>query len=317
MEVLTVSTFPVEGQAPGTSRLRKETKTFMQAGYLENFIQSIFNAIEGGKAKTSVVGGDGRHYNAEAIQTIIKIAAANGVAKLIVGQQCLVGVARSMPTSAACDRVAEKFRINAYGTPTGWKYFGNLLDTGKVTLCREESAGTGSDHIREKDGLWAVLLWLNTLAVREPSVVALLEDHWKTLGRDYYSRHDFEGLEIECANRLVDTLRGNLSGLAGHNHAGLTVSSADEFAYHDPVDGSISKNRGIRVYFEGGARAVFRLSGTGTQGATPRVYLEQYVPHDGDHGMDPQRVLSQVWDAAYGLSGLESHLGRREPDVMT
>lgn len=229
----------------------------------------------------------------------------------------LVGIARSMPTSAAADRVAEKLGIGSYETPTGWKFFGNLLDAGKVTICGEESAGTGSNHVREKDGLWAVLLWLNILAVRKLSVSDIVTDHWKTYGRDYYSRYDFEDVATDQANKLIDGLRGKLPTLAGQSYAGLTVKLADEFSYLDPIDGSVSKNQGIRIAFEGGGRAVFRLSGTGTQGATVRLYLEQYSGRDGDVRQDSQLALQNVRNAAFEVSAMNAHIGRIRPDVIT
>jgi len=543
MSIKTVSTTPIEGQKPGTSGLRKKTRVFMQPGYLENFIQSVFDGIGGGAGKTFVIGGDGRFFNKPAIQTILKMAAANGAARAIVGQGGLLstpaashlirlnetdggfilsashnpggidqdfgvkfnmpnggpapegvteamyrrtreignyhildapdgdlgtigrfamgdmavevvdpvadygalmetlfdfkairalfadgfvmrfdamhaitgpyatailegalgasagtvlngvpsedfggghpdpnpvwarplmemmmaedapdfgaasdgdgdrnmivgrgmyvtpsdslavlaanahlapgyakgiaGIARSMPTSGASDRVAERLGIASYETPTGWKFFGTLLDAGKVTICGEESAGTGSDHVREKDGLWAVLLWLNILAVRRESVAKVMGDHWLTYGRDYYSRHDYEAVPSEAAATLMADLRGALPGLAGQTHAGLTVAKADEFAYRDPVDGSFSEGQGIRIWFGDDARAVLRLSGTGTDGATLRVYLEQYVPQDADHDRDPQDALAAVRDAVGSVAGIEARLGRAEPDVMT
>jgi len=538
-----VSTQPIEGQKPGTSGLRKKTRTFMEPHYLENFVQSIFNAIGGAEGKTFVIGGDGRYFNAEAIQTILKMAAANGAVKAIVGQNGLLstpsashlirlnktdgglilsashnpggidedfglkfniqnggpapesvtdamleqtktlqsykilrapdavlgqlgkqtlgkmeieivdpvsdysvlmkslfdfdkiralftsgftmrfdamhavtgpyakailegelgapdgtvingvpqedfggghpdpnpvwaktlmdlmmsdaspdfgaasdgdgdrnmvvargtyitpsdslavlaanahlapgyksglkGVARSMPTSAASDRVAAKLGIGSYETPTGWKFFGNLLDAGKATICGEESAGTGSDHVREKDGLWAILLWLNILAERQMPASDILNDHWETYGRDYYSRHDFEAVPADAANELMSDLRAKLPDLAGQTFAGQTVKQADEFSYHDPVDQSVSHNQGIRIFFESDARAVFRLSGTGTEGATLRLYLEQYAPQGTDHGKDTQEALQSVRDAAQEISGLKERLGRDAPDVMT
>ncbi len=538
-----VSTQPIEGQKPGTSGLRKKTRIFMEPHYLENFVQSIFNAIGGAEGKTFVIGGDGRYFNAEAIQTILKMAAANGAVKAIVGQNGLLstpsashlirlnktdgglilsashnpggidedfglkfniqnggpapesvtdamleqtktlqsyktlsapdivlgqigkqtlgameieivdpvsdytalmkslfdfdkiramfasgftmrfdamhavtgpyakailegelgapdgtvingvpledfggghpdpnpvwaktlmdlmmsdaspdfgaasdgdgdrnmvvargtyvtpsdslavlaanahlapgyktglkGVARSMPTSAASDRVAARLGIGSYETPTGWKFFGNLLDAGKVTICGEESAGTGSDHVREKDGLWAILLWLNILAEREMSASEILNDHWETYGRDYYSRHDFEAVPADAANELMSDLRAKLPGLAGQTFAGQTVKHADEFSYHDPVDQSVSHNQGIRIVFAGDARAVFRLSGTGTEGATLRLYLEQYAPQGTDHAKDTQEALRSVRDAAQEISGLKERLGRDAPNVMT
>ncbi len=542
MPAVLKSTAPFEGQKPGTSGLRKKTRVFMQPGYLENFVQSVFDAIDGAEGKRFVVGGDGRYFNAEAIQTILKIAAANGATEVIVGQggllstpaashlirlngtdgglilsashnpggidedfgikynisnggpapegvtakilartteidsykisdaadidltavgtqvldqmkvvivdpvtdyqalmetlfdfdkirglfdggfrmrfdamhavtgpyatailegalgapkgtvvngvpsvdfgkghpdpnpvwaktlmdemfgetapdfgaasdgdgdrnmvvgagvyvtpsdslavlaanahlapgyaKGLAGVARSMPTSAASDRVAEKLGIGSYETPTGWKFFGNLLDAGKVTLCGEESAGTGSDHVREKDGLWAVLLWLNVLAERGLSVQDIMTDHWQTYGRDYYSRHDYEALPVDIANTIMDDLRSQLDTLAGRSVGALTVSGADEFSYLDPVDGSESHKQGIRIFFEGGARAVFRLSGTGTEGATLRVYLQSYVNGTGDLHVETQAALADVIAAAAEVSGLE-RTGRDGPDVMT
>ncbi|MBW4963319.1 alpha-D-glucose phosphate-specific phosphoglucomutase [Sulfitobacter sp. CW3] len=536
-------TTPIQGQMPGTSGLRKKTRVFMGPNYLENFIQATFDAIGGGDGGRYIVGGDGRFFNKEAIQTILKMAAANGAAEVIVGQNgilstpavshlirlnaCdggfilsashnpggidedfgvkfnasnggpapekltaqifeitqtisrykiadfddvdlsqlgetrhgdmvirvvdpvesyqtlmadlfdfdsiralfasgftmqfdamhavtgpyatailegtlgaapgtvvngipledfgkghpdpnpiwakplmdlmmsgdapdlgaasdgdgdrnmivgrgvyvtpsdslavlaanahlapayrggLAGIARSMPTSAASDRVAEKLGIAAYETPTGWKFFGNLLDAGKVTLCGEESAGTGSNHVREKDGLWAVLLWLNILAVRKQSVAGILAEHWKTYGRDYYSRYDFEAVASDKANRLMDHLRDQLPDLPGKTLAGLTVAAADEFSYLDPVDGSISKNQGVRIGFDGGARAVFRLSGTGTEGATIRLYLEQYSGTDGDTTQDTQAALARVWAAAQEVSDMAEIIGNTTPDVIT
>jgi phosphoglucomutase len=536
-----VQTTPIEGQKPGTSGLRKKTRVFMQPDYLENFIQATFDAIGGGTGKTLIIGGDGRYFNKPAIQTILKMAAANGVAKAMVGQDGilstpaashlirlnnadggfilsashnpggidedfgvkfnaqnggpapetltdkifaattvitqyliadqgdvdlgaigttqlgdmqvqivdpvesyhalmetlfdfsairalfaggftmrfdamhavtgpyahailentlgaaqgtvingipledfgrghpdpnpiwakplmdlmmsdaapdlgaasdgdgdrnmvvgrgayvtpsdslailaanahlapayaagLAGIARSMPTSTASDRVAEKLGIACYETPTGWKFFGNLLDAGKVTICGEESAGTGSNHVREKDGLWAVLLWLNILAVRKLSVAEIVADHWATYGRDYYSRYDFENVESDKANAVMQALRTKLPTLVGQTHAGLTVSAADEFSYHDPIDGSVSENQGVRISFDGGGRVVFRLSGTGTQGATVRVYLEQYAAEGSDR--DVQAVLQDVRHAGDAISELHALTGRTEPDVIT
>ncbi|MGR3660133.1 MAG: alpha-D-glucose phosphate-specific phosphoglucomutase [Paracoccaceae bacterium] len=543
MNIETIQTNPIEGQAPGTSGLRKKTRVFMQPSYLENFIQSIFNAIGGAKGKAFVVGGDGRFFNPEAIQTILKMAAANGAARIIVGQDgilstpaashlirmnetdgglilsashnpggidedfgvkfntpnggpapekvteemtvqtkiiteykttnvedvdlstigtChigdmqidvvdpvtdyqrlmekmfdfdkiralfssgftmsfdamhavtgpyataileqalgapegsvlngtplpdfggghpdpnpvwakplmdlmmsanapdfgaasdgdgdrnmivgrnayvtpsdslavlaanatlvpaykngLAGVARSMPTSAACDRVAEKLGISCFVTPTGWKFFGNLLDAGRTTLCGEESAGTGSDHVREKDGLWAVLMWLNILAERQISVADIMTDHWATYGRNYYSRHDFEAIETDIANQLMTTLRAGLANLAGKSVAGLIVTKAEEYTYHDPIDGSVSENQGVQVWFEGGARAVLRLSGTGTQGATLRIYLEQFEANAADHNKDTQAALQPVRSAILEIAQVEKFLRRIDPDVTT
>lgn len=544
MTSATIACQPIDGQKPGTSGLRKKTRTFIQPGYLETFIQSVFNAIGGADGKSFVVGGDGRFFNRQAIHTILRMAAANGAKKVIVGQNGLLstpaasnlirknktdgglilsashnpggidedfgvkynvanggpapenvteaifqetctissyqilmdvdavdlseigshqfgsmevaivdsvadykdlmaslfdfvairnlfaggftmrfdamhavtgpyakaileetlgaktgtvvnavpspdfggghpdpnpvwakelmdlmmsdagpdlgaasdgdgdrnmivgrhayvtpsdslavlaanashapaysdglsGVARSMPTSGAVDRVAEKLGIDCYETPTGWKFFGNLLDAGKVTICGEESAGTGSDHVREKDGLWAVLLWLNILAVRKESVKTILADHWEHFGRDYYSRYDYEDIPAEVANGLFDDLRGRLDSLAGQSFASLEISKADEFSYEDPVDGSISSGQGLRIWFQGEARIVFRLSGTGTQGATLRVYLEQYEAPQGEHDKDPQDALKPLVDAMLALTDLRGRIGRTKPNVIT
>ncbi|MDB2579118.1 alpha-D-glucose phosphate-specific phosphoglucomutase [Tateyamaria sp.] len=543
MQIETVQTSPIDGQLPGTSGLRKKTRVFMERHYLENFVQSIFDAMGGGAGKTFVVGGDGRYFNRAAIQTILRIAAANCAACVIVGQagilstpaashlirlngadggfilsashnpggidedfglkfnaanggpapekltalmfeatksitayrmavmdevdlgtlgtvkvgdmrvqvvdpvadyQALMetlfdfdairdlfaggftmrfdamhavtgpyarailegtlgatsgtvingvpledfgkghpdpnpiwakslmdlmmsdaapnlgaasdgdgdrnmivgrgayvnpsdslailaanahlapayqdgiaGIARSMPTSAASDRVANRLDIDCFETPTGWKFFGNLLDAGKVTICGEESAGTGSDHVREKDGLWAVLLWLNILAASKQSVADILSDHWQSYGRDYYSRYDYEAVASEQANALMDALRTRLDTLAGQSFAGQTVAAADEFSYQDPVDGSISQNQGVRILFENGGRAVFRLSGTGTMGATLRLYLEQFSGINGRCDLDPQEALTPVREAAQIICDMQAKIGRTTPDVIT
>jgi len=445
----------------------------MQAGYLENFIQSGFNALDGVAGKTLVVGGDGRFYNDRAIQTIIKMAAGNGAAKLVVGQNGLLstpaasaiirasksdagiilsashnpggedgdfgvkfnianggpapeavtdaifehtntiqsyqlldaddidlsainqssmgstvvevvdsvdtyaelmrtlfdydairalfasgfrmrfdamhaitgpyakavleglallaanahlapgysdglaGVARSMPTSRAVDRVAKAQGISSYETPTGWKFFGNLLDANKATLCGEESAGTSSNHVREKDGLWAVLLWLNIVAAKKVSVGELMQDHWARFGRDYYSRHDYEGVDKAAAESLMSGLRNRLAELPGTTINGLSVSDADDFSYKDPVDGSKTHQQGIRILFGDSARLVFRLSGTGTVGATLRVYMELFEQDESRHNEQAQVILAPLADAANQLAGIRSTLDRDKPDVMT
>ena len=543
MPMQTVRTTPIEGQKPGTSGLRKKTAVFKRPHYLENYVQAIFDGIDGVLGKTLVVGGDGRYFNDDAIQIILRMAAANGAAKCIVGQSgilstpavshlirkrkadgglilsashnpggpdedfglkyngpnggpatetitdrifertktiemyritasdgvdintlgnrshqgmdveivdpvedyaelmetlfdfdkiaslfangftmqfdamhavtgpyakailegrlgaakgtvvngtpspnfggghpdpnpiwakslmdrmhgpaapdfgaasdgdgdrnmivgrnCyvspsdslavlaahahlapgykrgLAGVARSMPTSRAVDRVAEHLGITCFETPTGWKFFGNLLDAGKATLCGEESAGTGSDHVREKDGLWAVLLWLNILAETKMPVSVLMRDFWATHGRCYYSRHDYEAVEIDKANAMMDGLRAKLSALEDTKLGTLTVKTADEFAYDDPVDGSCSTGQGVRIGFQGGARAVFRLSGTGTQGATIRIYLEQLETAPDALGAIPEEALAEVREAALAVSNLTALTGRLEPDVIT
>lgn len=229
----------------------------------------------------------------------------------------LKGIARSMPTSAAADRVAQALGLPCFETPTGWKFFGNLLDAGMATICGEESAGTGSDHVREKDGLWAVLLWLNILAVRKISVDQLAREHWAQFGRNYYARHDYEALPTDQADVLMGELKGSLAGLAGKSFGSLVVSVADNFSYLDPVDGSTSANQGVRVMFEGGSRVVFRLSGTGTEGATLRVYLERYEPVGGDLDRETPDMLADLIAAADAIAGIVRHTGRTAPDVVT
>jgi phosphoglucomutase len=544
MTIRTVETTPFTDQKPGTSGLRKKVDVYRQPRYVENFVQSIFDAVEGHRGATLVVGGDGRYFNREAIQTILKMAAGNGVGRILVGRggilstpaasniirkskaiggivlsashnpggphgdfglkfntanggpapervteaiyartraineyrivdapdidldqlgetmladavievidpvadyaalmeslfdfdriaalfasgrfrmrfdamsavtgpyahailegrlgapagtvingiplpdfgghhpdpnpvhahelaaemagpdapdfgaasdgdgdrnmimgrglfvtpsdslavlaanahlapgyaDGLKGVARSMPTSRAADRVAAKLGMACYETPTGWKFFGNLLDAGLVTLCGEESAGTGSNHVREKDGLWAVLLWLNILAVRGESVDGIVRAHWAEYGRDYYSRHDYEDLDSAVANALMQDLRDRLPDLPGQRFGDLEVESGDDFSYADPVDGSVTDAQGIRIYFKGGARVVFRLSGTGTSGATLRVYLESYERDPQRHSEDPQQQLQPVIAAADAIAGITARTGRPAPSVVT
>ena len=229
----------------------------------------------------------------------------------------LAGIARSMPTSGAADRVAEKLGIGLYETPTGWKFFGNLLDEGLATICGEESAGTGSNHVREKDGLWAVLLWLNILAVRKESVNDIVNQHWATYGRNYYSRHDYEEVDSDAANGLMAALRDQLATLPGKAFGALTVETADDFAYNDPVDRSVSRNQGVRILFKGGSRVVFRLSGTGTSGATLRVYIERFEPDAARHGLDTQEALADLIAVADEIAGIKSRTGRNAPSVIT
>jgi phosphoglucomutase len=232
-------------------------------------------------------------------------------------QQGINGVARSMPTSRAVDAVAAKLGLDCYETPTGWKFFGNLLDDGKITLCGEESFGTGSDHLREKDGLWAVLFWLNIIAVRQQSLEQIALEHWQKYGRDYFTRHDYEGLEAKAAEAMFIQLRGQLVSLPGQTINSLGVTSAEDFAYTDPVDKSVSTHQGIQLKFDNGGRLVLRLSGTGTQGATLRVYIDQ---HEGDPlklDQDPQLALQDLVKAADALLGLNDKFGRSQPDVIT
>ncbi len=538
-----VETKPYPDQKPGTSGLRKKVKVFQQPGYVENFVQSVFDSLEGFAGDTLVIGGDGRYFNAEAIQIAIRLAAANGFGRIVVGQHGwlstpavsaliralgafgglilsashnpggpdgdfgikynigaggpapekitdaifartktitqyktldapdialgrlgevkvgaatvaivdpvetyaklmrklfdfeairslfasgfrmkfdamhaitgpyakaifeeelgagagvvingvplpsfgghhpdpnltyakelydlvmapdgpdfgaasdgdgdrnliigrgqfitpsdslamlaanatlapgyaagLKGIARSMPTSAAADRVAAKLGIPCYETPTGWKFFGNLLDADMATLCGEESFGTGSNHIREKDGVWAVLMWLNILAKRKISVADLAAEHWRTYGRNYYTRHDYDEVDLSAGNALMDALRARLPALPGQSLGGYKVQAADDFAYHDPVDGSDSKGQGVRVLFEGGSRIVYRLSGTGTVGATIRIYIEKYEPPTGDLGQDAQTALADLIGLSRQFCEIEKRTGRAAPSVIT
>lgn len=538
-----IATTPFLDQRPGTSGLRKKVPVFQQRHYLENFVQSIFDCLEGFAGQTLVVGGDGRYYNREAIQTILKIAAANGFGRAVVGRggvlstpavsalirslkafggvvlsashnpggpdgdfgvkynvanggpapekvteaiyartkeissfriieaadvdidapgatqlggmrveivdsvenygalmqtlfdfdriraafrsgftikfdamsavtgpyarailegalgaapgsvingeplpdfgghhpdpnlvhakhlydlamsdaapdlcaasdgdgdrnliigrsrfvtpsdslavlaanahlapgyrKGVAGIARSMPTSGAADRVAEKLGVAIYETPTGWKFFGNLLDAGLVTICGEESAGTGSNHVREKDGLWAVLLWLDILAARKQSVDAIMREHWATYGRNYYSRHDYEEVDSDGANALIKSLRDSLPKLKGRKFGALEVKDADDFAYHDPVDGSDSANQGLRVMFADGSRIVYRLSGTGTAGATLRVYIERYEPDVARQFVETQQALHDLVALSRDLAQIERFTQRTAPSVIT
>ncbi|BBL60640.1 alpha-D-glucose phosphate-specific phosphoglucomutase [Methylomonas koyamae] len=544
MTTTITKTTPYDDQKPGTSGLRKKVKVFQQSKYLENFVQSIFDSLEGYQGQTLVIGGDGRYYNRKAIQIIIKMAAANGFGELIIGQGGLLstpaasniirkynafggivlsashnpggpeedfgikynvgnggpapekftdklyentktitgykkarfgdvdldavgevekggvkirivdpvadyaelmarifdfdllkqsiqngfitlkfdamhaitgpyakhiledvlgaapgsvfnavpledfggghpdpnlvhahelaeimfgpnpptfgaasdgdgdrnmimganifvtpsdslaimaanaklipayakgisGVARSMPTSQAVDRVADKLSLPCYETPTGWKFFGNLLDADKITLCGEESFGSGSNHVREKDGLWAVLFWLNLIARKRESVEDIVREHWQTYGRDIYCRHDYEAVDAEIANGIVDHLRGQLDTLPGKSWGDYEVKYADEFSYTDPVDGSVSSRQGIRIGFVNGSRIVFRLSGTGTVGATLRIYLERYERDIRKHDQDAQAALAELIDIAEQLCEVKKRTGRTEPDVIT
>jgi phosphoglucomutase len=544
MQIETITTHPYDDQNPGTSGLRKKVKVFQQPGYLENFIQSIFDSLDDFVGKKLVLGGDGRYFNRTAIQIIIKMAAANGFGELIIGQGGLLstpaashlirknkafgglilsashnpggpdedfgikynadnggpapakytqaffqrsqsidnyktatmadvdldsigtqqigdikitivdpvsdyaelmqsifdfpllkqgissgyislcfdamhaitgpyakriledmlgaqpgsvinaepledfgghhpdpnlahaqelaakmfspaaptfgaasdgdgdrnmimgdhffvtpsdslaimaanahlipayakglsGVARSMPTSQAVDRVAAKYNISCYETPTGWKFFGNLLDAGKITICGEESFGTGSNHVREKDGVWAVLFWLNLIARRRQPVADIVHEHWQKFGRDIYSRHDYEAVASDIANGIIEHLRSQLPTLAGQSFGEYAVKYADEFSYQDPIDDSITENQGIRIGFENGSRIVFRLSGTGTVGATLRIYLERFEVNADRHDQDAQVALADLIDLAEQLCEVKKRTGRTEPTVIT
>ncbi|OYY48324.1 MAG: alpha-D-glucose phosphate-specific phosphoglucomutase [Methylophilales bacterium 28-44-11] len=232
-------------------------------------------------------------------------------------QQGLSGVARSMPTSGAVDRVAQKMNIPCFETPTGWKFFGNLMDANKVTLCGEESFGTGSNHVREKDGLWAVLCWLNIVAAKKQSVEAIVKAHWAEYGRNVYSRHDFEGIPTEQANAVMTHLKTQFKSLPGREFGRYQVAQCDDFSYVDPVDGSVSTGQGIRILFECGSRIVFRLSGTGTEGATIRIYLEAYEPDTTQHHLDAQVALGEMIQISLQLSQLKENTGREAPTVIT
>ena len=246
----------------------------------------------------------------------LAILAAN--AKLIPGySRGIAGIARSMPTSRAADRVAQSLGVACYETPTGWKFFGNLLDAGKITLCGEESFGTGSDHVREKDGLWAVLFWLNLIAVKKQPVATIIREHWAQYGRDYFTRHDYESVDSDKAHQMIDRLRLALDTMSGQEFAGLLVESADDFAYVDPVDQSEATTQGIRIFFTNGGRIVFRLSGTGTQGATLRVYLDCYQDDPNLLEQDPQQALNVLIEAADQIAGIKLSTGRAAPDVIT
>lgn len=229
----------------------------------------------------------------------------------------LAGVARSMPTSAAADVVAQQLGLPCYETPTGWKFFGNLLDAGRITLCGEESFGTGSNHIREKDGLWAVLFWLNILARRREPVSQIMAEHWSRFGRHYYSRHDYEAIASDAAHGLYDRVKAMQPSLVGQAFGGRSIATADDFAYTDPVDGSLTSGQGLRLLLDDGSRVVLRLSGTGTQGATLRVYLESYVPPGGNLAQDPQQALGALISAIDGLAEIKSRTGMARPTVIT
>lgn len=288
--------------------------------YAEELVKTMFSADAPDFGAASDGDGDrnmivGRHFIVTPSDSLAVLAAN---AHLVPGYAAgLKGVARSMPTSAAADRVAAALGIASFETPTGWKFFGNLLDAGKATLCGEESAGTGSDHVREKDGIWAVLFWLDILAARGESVEAIVRDHWRRFGRNFYSRHDYEGVDSAAANALMAHLRESLATLPGCVFGAETVASADDFAYTDPVDGSLSTAQGIRIGLASGSRIVFRLSGTGTEGATLRVYLERFEPDAAKHAVDTQAALAPLIVLADQLAGIRERTGRERPTVIT
>jgi phosphoglucomutase len=246
----------------------------------------------------------------------LALIAAN--ARMVKGYaKGIAGVARSMPTSGAVDMVAKSLDIPCYETPTGWKFFGNLMDADKVTLCGEESFGTGSSHVREKDGLWAVLFWLNILAIKRQSVEQIVKRHWLQFGRNVYSRHDYEDLPLDAANALIKHLRDSFKEITGKTFGQYTINTCDDFSYTDSVDGSVSTQQGLRILFTDGSRIVFRLSGTGTSGATLRIYLEDFEPDASKHDLDAQTLLAKMIQIAMQISQLKQRTGRDKPTVIT
>lgn len=287
-------------------------KELMDLVYARNS-QVDFGAASDGDGDRNMILG--KHFFVTPSDSLAVLAAN---AHLIPAyRQGITGVARSMPTSQAADRVAQKLGVNYYETPTGWKFFGNLLDADKITLCGEESFGTSSNHVREKDGVWAVLFWLNLLAEKQDSVENIVRQHWAEYGRNYYSRHDYEAVDSKAANDLMQALQAQLPELAGKTFEGRTVQQADNFAYTDPIDGSVSQNQGVRILFTDGARIIFRLSGTGTQGATLRVYFEHYEPDTTKHNLNEQVALADLIQIAQQIARITEFTGREEADVIT
>ena len=288
--------------------------------YAEDLVKVAYGAHAPDFAAASDGDGDrnmilGNHFFVTPSDSLALIAAN---AKLIPAYaKGLAGVARSMPTSGAVDRVAAKLGIDCYETPTGWKFFGNLMDAGRVTLCGEESFGTGSDHVREKDGLWAVLCWLNLLAATGESVESLVRKHWQTYGRNVYSRHDYEGVPTEQANAVMAHIKAQFGSLPGQVFGSYTVSTVDDFSYTDPVDGSVSTGQGLRILFACGSRVVIRLSGTGTEGATIRVYLEAFTEDPAQQQLDAQEALAELITVSHQISQLPQLTGRQQPTVIT
>ena len=256
----------------------------------------------------------GKNFFVSPSDSLAIITANYGVAKAY--KDGLFGIARSMPTSLAVDKVAEKMGLNVYETPTGWKFFGNLMDANKVTICGEESFGTGSNHVREKDGIWAILFWLNILASTKKSVAEIVKDHWAKFGRNYYSRHDYEAVDSSVANTIMENLRKQLADLKGQTFGDYQVAFADDFSYTDPIDGSVSEHQGIRVIFTNGSRIVYRISGTGTVGATIRIYLEKYEPDINKQDLEVQSVLQSLAKTAVELSQISKLSGKEKPDII-
>lgn len=288
--------------------------------YAHELVETLFSAQAPDFGAASDGDGDrnmilGKRFFVTPSDSLAVIAAN---ARLVPGyHRGLAGVARSMPTSMAVDRVAQALNVTCYETPTGWKFFGNLMDAGRVTLCGEESFGTGSSHIREKDGLWAVLFWLNILAVRQQSVEDILREHWARYGRNFYTRHDYENVDSSIGKDILTQLHTHLPTLAGKVFGARRVAYSDDFSYIDPIDGSVSTGQGIRIGFEDGARIVFRLSGTGTEGATLRIYMEAYEADIAKHTQDTQHALTDLIDIANQLSDIRERTGRTKPTVIT
>ncbi len=286
--------------------------------------KELVAALSGANALDFGAASDGDGDRNMILGTDFYVNPCDSLAVMAANAQCvpgcaagLLGVARSMPTSSAIDRVAAALGIDCYETPTGWKFFGNLLDAERITLCGEESFGTSSNHVREKDGLWAVLFWLNILAERQQPLAEIVSAHWAEYGRTFFTRHDYEAIDTANAAVLMEQLQASLATLPGTEAAGTAILSADNFSYVDPVDGSESSNQGVRVYLEGGGRIVYRLSGTGTAGATLRVYIERHEPDVSLHTQDPQLALHLLVLAANEIAGIARHTGRDKPDVVT
>lgn len=272
-----------------------------------------FGAASDGDGDRNMIMGD---YFFVTPSDSLAIIAAN--AHLIPAyKKGLKGIGRSMPTSQAADLVAKKLGIPCYETPTGWKFFGNLLDDDRITLCGEESFGTGSDHVREKDGIWAVLCWLNILAERKKSVEDIVREHWAEYGRNYYTRHDYENIPLKPAEELMTNLKENLSSLVGKVFNNSTITTADDFSYHDPVDDSVSENQGLRILFDDDSRIIFRLSGTGTEGATLRLYVERYEKDIALHDLETQDALYNLIETAELIANIIGYTGMHEPTVIT
>jgi phosphoglucomutase len=272
-----------------------------------------FGAASDGDGDRNIILGKGFFVTPSDSLALI---AAN--ARMVKGYaKGIAGVARSMPTSGAVDMVAKSLDIPCYETPTGWKFFGNLMDADKVTLCGEESFGTGSNHVREKDGLWAVLFWLNILAIKRQSVEQIVKRHWLQFGRNVYSRHDYEDLPLDAANALIKHLRDSFKEITGKTFGQYTINTCDDFSYTDSIDGSISTKQGLRILFTDGSRIVFRLSGTGTSGATLRIYLEAFEPDTNKHNLDAQTLLAEMIQIAMQISELKQRTGRDTPTVIT